>query len=53
MRDGRAALGALFDVAAPAGSNGRVISFFAPENVQVRPGTEQLPSAQRPDSRRP
>jgi putative spermidine/putrescine transport system ATP-binding protein len=35
VREGRAALGAMFDVAAPAGSNGRIISFFAPENVQV------------------
>ncbi len=35
VRGDRAALGALFDVAAPPGSNGRVISFFAPENVQV------------------
>ena len=35
VRDGRAALGSLFDVAAPVGSNGRVISFFAPENVRV------------------
>src|SRR5687768_4276708 len=35
VRDGRATLGALFDVAAPSGANGRVISFFAPENVRV------------------
>ena len=33
----RVALGTVFDVAAPAGSNGRVISFFAPENVLVSP----------------
>ena len=35
VRDGRATLGELFDVAAPVGSNGRVMSFFAPENVRV------------------
>ncbi|HUE88333.1 MAG TPA: ABC transporter ATP-binding protein, partial [Vicinamibacterales bacterium] len=33
--DGRARLGAMFDVPAPHGSNGRVVSFFAPENVHV------------------
>ncbi len=37
VSEGRAVLGSLFDVAAPAGSNGRVISFFAPENVLVSP----------------
>lgn len=36
VQEGRAALGSLFDVAVPHGSNGRVISFFAPENVQVK-----------------
>jgi putative spermidine/putrescine transport system ATP-binding protein len=34
---GRAVLGSLFNVVAPSGSNGRVISFFAPENVVVAP----------------
>jgi putative spermidine/putrescine transport system ATP-binding protein len=37
VSDGRAVLGSLFDVVAPPGSNGRVISFFAPENVLVEP----------------
>ena len=41
VRDGRAALGTLFEVTAPPGSNGRVISFFAPENVQVRPRVDR------------
>jgi putative spermidine/putrescine transport system ATP-binding protein len=36
VRHGRASLGSIFEVAAPAGSNGRVISFFAPENVRVQ-----------------
>ncbi len=36
VRGGRAALGSLFDVPAPAGANGRVMSYFAPESVQVR-----------------
>ena len=35
VSSGRVTLGQLFDVAAPAGSNGRVMSFVAPENVQV------------------
>jgi putative spermidine/putrescine transport system ATP-binding protein len=35
VRDGRVVLGSLFEFEAPAGSNGRVISFFAPENVEV------------------
>jgi len=35
VRDGRVMLGSLFEAPAPAGSNGRVISFFAPENVEV------------------
>jgi putative spermidine/putrescine transport system ATP-binding protein len=35
VRDGRVALGGLFDVPAPAGSNGRVISYFAPEDVRL------------------
>jgi putative spermidine/putrescine transport system ATP-binding protein len=35
VRGGRVALGRLFDVPAPAGANGRVVSFFAPENVVV------------------
>jgi putative spermidine/putrescine transport system ATP-binding protein len=39
VRDGRAALGSLFEVAAPDGSNGRVIGFFAPENVRIAPRT--------------
>ncbi len=40
VRDGRVALGTLFEVAAPVGSNGRVVGFFAPENVHIRPRAE-------------
>jgi len=35
VRDGLVVLGSIFEAPAPAGSNGRVISFFAPENVEV------------------
>ena len=35
VQNGRATLGALFDIDAPPGANGRVVSFFAPENLQV------------------
>jgi putative spermidine/putrescine transport system ATP-binding protein len=37
VRDGRIALGRLFDVAAPRGVNGRVVCFVAPEDVSVAP----------------
>jgi putative spermidine/putrescine transport system ATP-binding protein len=37
--DGQAVLGSLLAVAAPEGSNGRVIGFFAPENVRIAPRT--------------
>ncbi|HYI22004.1 MAG TPA: ABC transporter ATP-binding protein [Candidatus Limnocylindrales bacterium] len=37
VHGGRVSLGALFDVPAPAEANGRVMSYFAPESVQVRP----------------
>jgi len=33
--NGRVVLGSLFEAPPPAGANGRVISFFAPENVEV------------------
>jgi putative spermidine/putrescine transport system ATP-binding protein len=46
VSEGRAALGSIFDVVAPAGSNGRVISFFAPENVLVAPRNGALGDGQ-------
>jgi putative spermidine/putrescine transport system ATP-binding protein len=46
VRDGRVVLGSLFEAAAPAGANGRVISFFAPENVEVVARNGGVPSGQ-------
>lgn len=43
VREGFVTLGRVFTVAAPAGSNGRVISFFAPENVHVARAAEGHP----------
>jgi putative spermidine/putrescine transport system ATP-binding protein len=40
VRGGRAVLGKVFDVPAPAGSNGRVVAYFAPEDVRLGKGGE-------------
>ena len=36
VEDGRVNAGALFDLPAPAGANGRAVAYFAPEDVIVR-----------------
>jgi putative spermidine/putrescine transport system ATP-binding protein len=46
VREGRVVLGSLFEAAAPAGANGRVISFFAPENVEVIAGNGGVANGQ-------
>ncbi|HEY7598759.1 MAG TPA: TOBE domain-containing protein, partial [Candidatus Limnocylindrales bacterium] len=41
VRDGRVRLGSAFDVPAPAGANGRVTAFIAPEDVIVAPAGDR------------